>query len=538
MLIEIKSDVFREKNIKFHKGLNVVLGDEQASNSIGKSNLLLIVDFVFGGSTYITHSIDVIENIGNHSFYFTFEFDKKYRFLRSTDVLGIIYECSENYKVIENKSMKLEEFTNFLQKKYQLDYVDTTFRALVATYIRVWGIDNYDEKKPLKTYKNDSGEKSALNNLIKLFDKYTELKDINEEIDKNSKESSTITAMYKTNYAHKITKKEYKSNLIEIEDLNRKIKDIKENVLKYLVNTEELINKETIELKAKKNNLLVVKDKYENHLLKINKNLEYKSNISAKHIQKLEEFFPNVEIEKIDKIESFHKGIRKILSKEIKEIKKDLEEKISKIKIEIEVIDEKIMSYVKVDDKPNLIVNELLEYSTKIKELEKDNEIHKEKDEKLANLRTLNSELSLKVSFILEEIKKVINQEIVKINEIIDDKSNPPIFETKDNTYKLYQPNDTGTGTCKLNLIIFDLAILKLTKLPLLIHDSILFKDIGNRRIESLISYYTKFDKQIFIAIDEHKKYGNSVQILEQNKVIKLDQKNTLYHTIWSMNAN
>ena len=43
MLVEIKSDIFREKTIKFHSGLNIVLGDEKASNSIGKPNLLLII---------------------------------------------------------------------------------------------------------------------------------------------------------------------------------------------------------------------------------------------------------------------------------------------------------------------------------------------------------------------------------------------------------------------------------------------------------------------------------------------------------------
>ena len=50
MLVEIKCDIFREKAVKFHSGFNVVLGDEKASNSIGKSNLLLIIDFVFGGN--------------------------------------------------------------------------------------------------------------------------------------------------------------------------------------------------------------------------------------------------------------------------------------------------------------------------------------------------------------------------------------------------------------------------------------------------------------------------------------------------------
>ena len=44
MLKEIYSSVIKQKTIKFHKGLNVVLGDNNASNSIGKSTMLLIID--------------------------------------------------------------------------------------------------------------------------------------------------------------------------------------------------------------------------------------------------------------------------------------------------------------------------------------------------------------------------------------------------------------------------------------------------------------------------------------------------------------
>ena len=52
MLTEIFCDKFKQKRITFRNGLNVVLGDDNATNSIGKSTFLLIVDFVFGGDTY------------------------------------------------------------------------------------------------------------------------------------------------------------------------------------------------------------------------------------------------------------------------------------------------------------------------------------------------------------------------------------------------------------------------------------------------------------------------------------------------------
>lgn len=52
MLIEIKSTAFRQNTISFNKGLNVILGDEKASNSIGKSTMLKVIDFAFGGESY------------------------------------------------------------------------------------------------------------------------------------------------------------------------------------------------------------------------------------------------------------------------------------------------------------------------------------------------------------------------------------------------------------------------------------------------------------------------------------------------------
>ncbi|WP_054753483.1 hypothetical protein [Piscibacillus salipiscarius] len=62
MLTKIKSKIFQEEAIEFQKGLNVVLGDNKGSNSIGKSTLLMIVDFVFGGNTYTSHNKDMAEN--------------------------------------------------------------------------------------------------------------------------------------------------------------------------------------------------------------------------------------------------------------------------------------------------------------------------------------------------------------------------------------------------------------------------------------------------------------------------------------------
>lgn len=93
MLKLIKCDKFRHESISFSSGLNVVLGDEKASNSIGKSTLLMILDFVFGGETYLDYNSDTVAELGHHTYQFEFEFEKKYYFERATVSPNIVELC-------------------------------------------------------------------------------------------------------------------------------------------------------------------------------------------------------------------------------------------------------------------------------------------------------------------------------------------------------------------------------------------------------------------------------------------------------------
>lgn len=74
MLFEMECDAFATKvdgvlvprgKITFYEGLNTILGDKQAQNSIGKSTFLLIVDFCFGGDDYKKNNAKT--KVGNHT---------------------------------------------------------------------------------------------------------------------------------------------------------------------------------------------------------------------------------------------------------------------------------------------------------------------------------------------------------------------------------------------------------------------------------------------------------------------------------------
>lgn len=74
MLKEIRCSEFKHPAIVFHAGLNIILGDDDAKNSIGKSSAMLAIDFAFGGNSLIDDKSGAIRNLGQHRYEFSFEF--------------------------------------------------------------------------------------------------------------------------------------------------------------------------------------------------------------------------------------------------------------------------------------------------------------------------------------------------------------------------------------------------------------------------------------------------------------------------------
>ena len=105
---------------------------------------------------------------------------------------------------------------------------------------------------------------------------------------------------------------------------------------------------------------------------------------------------------------------------------------------------------------------------------------------------------------ILDDIEKSINEKLSAYSESILGKDIESIqFHFPTNaSYELGSPLDDGTGTDYTSLILFDLAVLNLTKLPAIIHDSYLISNIRGNRLENLIKAYAGVsEKQIFFPL-------------------------------------
>lgn len=179
MLVEVQCDKFMRDGqirepIRFHKGLNAVLGDDNGSNSIGKSTFLMILDFVFGGTDYVKKCTDVQENVGAHTINFTFEFDGvPYRFSRNTIDYNKVVRCGDKYQPLEDeKPLSLQEYGAFLCDKYGLSAEGLSWRSAVSRFIRVYKRDTIDEERPLRSAKDEKAA-DAIKAYMRLFDRYS-----------------------------------------------------------------------------------------------------------------------------------------------------------------------------------------------------------------------------------------------------------------------------------------------------------------------------------------------------------------------------
>ncbi|CDB74157.1 DUF2326 domain-containing protein [Clostridium sp. CAG:265] len=531
MLKQIQSSVFRKGPIFFHEGLNTVLGDDQGSNSIGKSTLLMIVDFIFGGSSYIEKNKDTVRNLGHHFFEFILEFNsKQYYFRRSTKEFKVVEVCNENFTNIDSWSR--EDYKKFLHKMYMKENDSVKFRSCVGVFSRIAQKDNFFNSKPLKSVIN-SKEIDGVNLLIKLFNMYKVIEDIEKDIKKLDKKISIINSANRYKYIKKPTAKQYEANKKFIETNSTKLNEVALNLSigfnDFLdVNYQEAQN-ELYEAKKQKEMII-------SKLKRVNRNIESNLQIKKKSFEPLQEYFEGVNIKKLQEIEEFHKGINNILLEEFYKAKKSLDQKLIEVEQQVQMIEEKILDTDAIKDIPNKLLEPLVELINKLNEKKKENNVYEEyisdkqdKDRKEADLVSTKKD-------IIYNIEVKINNKMKELNKYIYGEENKyPIFKIKEKEYFLTLPDNTGTARGYANLIIFDISILKLTILPFIIHDSVMFKNIGNLPMAKIIEIYNNEKKQCFIAIDEINKFTNECQsILYAKKVISLSDKDTLFIKDWT----
>lgn len=521
----IENGVLRRK-IEFFSGLNICLGEDNAENSIGKSTFLFAIDFCFGGDSYCSQK-ELLKEVGNHKINFCLEFDNEpYYFSRSTENSKEVAFCDENFNII--KKISDVDFKNFLLEKYNLAETGLSFREVVTSFVRIFGKESSEIKNIVGVEGHNGGKTGILRNLIKLFEEYDEVKSLEEKAAAIQSEQNEFTSVEKS----KIVKNGKIKNLSQLkesearlEQLNNKLSQIAEA---NKIQTETVDAQRAAQAAELERQITVLKrnrTKLLNEKSILEANLGSETKIQKEDFEELKSFFPELNIPHLEEIQNFHNQITKILKEETEEELLKLEDKISgNEKNLIESTQELTKLRVPLSI-PKKVLEQYASVSIQKNELEGQITFYKNSKQISSRLKETKIELDGKKLSILEEIAAKINRKLEEFSGKVNDNDSPPCLNLNStSSYSFYAPNDSGTGTAYVSMILYDLAILELTKLPFVIHDSVLFKNLSDSRVIRVFEEYENSRKQIFVSFDKKNSYGSDAlkKTIEKHRVIEL----------------
>ena len=556
MLVELKCDKFMSRGeirppIRFNAGLNTVLGSESGSNFIGKSTFLMIIDFAFGGDDYVLKSTDVQRNVGPHIIKFAFEFGgEKFCFSRDTVEHTYVYKCNDNYD--KKERLTNDEFRKFLFEKYDIKLPLINFRDIAGRYFRVNGRDNLDERHPLSAARNEAPEQ-AITALMKLFNAYAAIHDLEAAFVKSINERDAYRKAQDFHFIPSIGKRQLQKNekLIahlrlelaqlqvnsgnELMGLDSQQAEILADLRKKLTTAKRQKSRIISQLNAIENDMSLVSVDYAADTHPIDGNTD---STQARVIQKLQKFFPNVDLKRLTDIEQFHRQLTSILSLEYEEARQHCRDLIEVTSEEINVLEKEIRASGFTPKISRAILEEYAAKKSSITAMERENETVGKMEELKSIAKKIRKRLLDLKEAQIGFLQSAINVKMDEINDIVykREKRSPVLTINKLNSYTFLTQDDTGTGTSSKGLVVFDLAVMQLVRLPALIHDSVILKQIANEPIERILSLYSNAPGQVFIALDKKGSYTQKTQeVLEQSTVISLSgDRNELFGRSWN----
>jgi hypothetical protein len=534
MLIEISCDIFREKVLRLHPGLNTVIGDPGAANSLGKSTTLMVIDFVFGGDSFLKFNADVVRELGDHAYRFCFKFDGEFHhFVRDTFAPEIVSQCDSQYN--PQRNLKLSEYTSWLKQRYFSEMKGLSFRAGVGTYARVWPKDNVSNvKRPLHSFAKQSTA-DAIDVLIKIFGRFGEISEASALVDAKDGEKKVFSGAAKNSLIDVVGKQGYKENVVQLSHIDQEVVDIKADLAKFALNIRALVDKDLLELKQSKDMLLQEKSIAANKLSRVRRNLQECRYVRSEEMESLQDFIPNIDLARIAKIEEFHSSVARILKAELTESAKSLEFQLINIQIALADIDSKISEKLADFENPTALVDRVYGLSERWSHMKKQNDHFETKERIEREFKDAKAALGTVKLLILNDLQKLINKKIGEIvARVYGQDAKVPFLQLDESAYSYEIVDDTGTGTAFANLVLFDLAILSLTRLPVLLHDLPLFKNVANTAVAKFVEEYDlHIDKQIFVVLDEIDKYSDAAKIIRQRMVLELRDDKVLYIKDW-----
>lgn len=493
--------------LHFSKGLNVILGGENAENSIGKTTLMLIIDFCFGGQTYPTD--EVLQAVHNHEIrwimnYGTDDKPDRHFYGRLAFSPHIVIYYGENFSNAERKEMTLEYY-RFDMNKHSKINEEVPPVIVTSLFMRIYGKPNIHLREPLRSY--DAQKKAEaitqLERLMLVYHLFGESKERKAEFQDDIDLQNRLLRK-QNNYAAK--------SKTDIDTNNAKIRAIRKRLKGLGIEENERISHERLEKDEKGANL-------KSQMLSLNRkkkaNIESLDEIKSEkegallpnneELFSLSRYFSMFDTEEIQKVQGFHISLVKLLRENSDAKAAQLEKDNSKIDKELKALEDQLTTLGIDPIYSQHYLQQKADLDRQILVLEDQNKGFADMVFWEGGIEKEEAKIAETEPQALKDIQSKLSRELKELNDTLYMKAhNPPQIILKDGEhYSFLSPMDEGTGTNYKNLILFDLSLLSISELPCVGHDSLLFKNIDLPIQRHLFHYYFSFkQKQIFVAYD------------------------------------
>lgn len=457
----------------------------------------------------------------------------------------IITVCDNNYSPT-GETMSLEIFLNKLKKRYYLESSDLSFRLAMSGFFRIAGKSNQNTDFPLQVYSSQKSSES-ITTLIQLFNLYDNIARYKERLKDKSNQLTTFRNARRYAFISNLVggKKQFEANVSEIKRL--------EYDLSHLQDThQEEIGSDDIEKNQQKLQLRNTKLEIENSLrdkqrrLKLlDISIEFSLYPIESDLTELQQYFPDTNLKKLYEVEAYHKKLANILDSEFSTERESLAVEIEELETQLSVLDQELKELGTIPTLSSEFLENYSKLTATINALKEQNEAYLKESALSKEKSEADSDLKRSTENILIELEGKINAKMREFNDILypDIRKAPQINLKAHNSYSFHTPDDDGTGTKFKGMILYDLAILYLTHLPALAHDSLLLSNISYQATEALLKLYVQpksLDKQVFLAFDKASSYSPEAnKLLSENIVLRLSSDgNELYGISWNKGEN
>lgn len=527
-------------------------GGQSAQNSIGKSTLLFIVDYAFGGSTFAKSKAVSAKAEGPHTIYFTFRFDETdYYFSRTTNVPGFVQTYADPAYELPAERWDFDEYVGWLKRKYGLSSMDASFRQIVTRFARIQqkALSNVDT--PLQGHGREPVA-TGLAVIRQLFGVYDYLKELEQALDTATDNLKAVqrTQQIGVFQAQKLRlKRDYTKAVKHVQQLESELDAHIKGTDQAMLELDVEHSDKAASIKSHLHGLRVTRGRLKAKIQRLTQSLnEDFPAISDPDLLQLKVFFSDADLERIEDVQRFHQTITNIVSDEVADQIATYEQELAVLTTFIGEAEQQLRDLnvpVHVSEKELRrnaeIGGQLALVKEQVRAWEATEELKAAKKEAETSLNESRKGYD-------HEIETKLNTEIARLDRFIHDGSGdwyPPVFTFSDTgkSYTYGSEVDDGTGTTGKNLILFDLAMLELTALPYVIHDHPLHQSIEDATVGRILQLYQSFtNKQIFIAFDKDEHYVEAPEvnrIITQTAVIELGKEHeALYGWTWNKKPN